>query len=193
VGLDHLLEALERDANAQVERLLGEARAEADRLTAAGIGSVERRRREAAALRERSRQQEVERAVTLARRDARRAVLESRACLVERVIAAARAELPAAASGPANRTRLPAAVASALMAVGGAPAVIRCPARLASEMERLPPADGVSIVVDPGAGSGFRLATADGAVEVDETLETRLERRRPELTRHLLARLEVES
>jgi V/A-type H+-transporting ATPase subunit E len=193
VGLDHLLDALERDANAQVERLLGEARAEADRLTAAGTESVDRRRREAAALRERSRQQEVERAVTLARRDARRAVLESRACLVARGIAAVRAELPAAAIGPAYRTRLPVAVMSALTAVGGAPAVIRCPEQLASELERQRPADGVSIVVDPGAGSGFRLATADGAVEVDETLETRLERRLPELTRHLLARLEVES
>jgi vacuolar-type H+-ATPase subunit E/Vma4 len=71
--------------------------------------------------------------------------------------------------------------------------VIRCPEQLASELERLRPTDGVSIVVDPGAGSGFRLATADGAIEVDETLEARLERRLPELTRHLLARLEVES
>lgn len=193
MGLDHLLEALERDGNAQVEQLLGAARAEAERLTAGGTETLERRCREASALRNHAREQEVEHAVTLARREARRSVLEARACLVERVFAAARTELPAAAQGPGYRAGLPAALAAALAAVGGesAPAVVRCPEPLAKELERLRrPADRVSIVVDPEAGSGFRLGTADGAVEVDETLEARLERKRTELTRHLLAQLE---
>ncbi len=192
MGLEHLLEALERDANAQIEQLLAQARAEADRLTTAATAAVERRRQKAHEARERSRLQQVEHAVTLARRGARRSVLESRERLLERLFTAARVELPAAAAGPAYRATLPAALSGALAAVGNEPAVIRCPEALARDLERLRPDDRASVVVDPATGSGFRLATADGAVEVDDTLEARLERLRPILARRVLAQLELE-
>ncbi len=192
MGLEHLLEALERDANAQIEQLRAQARAEADRLTTTATEALEGRRREAREVRERSRLQEVEHAVTLARRSARRSVLEARERLLERVFTAARAELPAAAAGPTYRAALPAALTGALAAVGNEPAVIRCPKALARELERLGPAGRASVVVDPAAGSGFRLATADGAVEVDDTLEARLDRLRPVLARRVLAHLELE-
>jgi V/A-type H+-transporting ATPase subunit E len=192
MGLEHLLEALERDANAQIEQLLAQARAEADRLTAAATETRERRCRAADEVRERSRLQEVERAVTLARRVARRSVLEARERLLDRVFTAARTELPAAAAGPAYRAALPAALAGALAAVGNEPAVIHCPKMLVRDLERLRPADRSSIEVDAAVGSGFRLATVDGAVEVDDTLEARLDRLRPMLARRVLARLELE-
>jgi len=192
MGLEHLLEALERDAKAQLEQLLAQARAEADRLTAAATATLERRRREAHEAHERSRLQAVEHAVTLARRGARRSVLEARERLLARVFTAAREELPAAAAGRAYLAALPAALTDALAAVGNEPAVIRCPKALAREVERLRPADRTSVVVDAAAGSGFRLATVDGAVEVDDTLEARLERLRPILARRILAQLKLE-
>jgi vacuolar-type H+-ATPase subunit E/Vma4 len=192
VGLEHLLEALERDANAQIDQTLARARAEADRLTAAATEAVELRRREVTSRGKRDRQREVDHAVTLARRAARRSILEARAHLLERVFAAARAELPAAAAGPAYRAALPSALAGALAAVGGEQAVIRCREALARELERLRPgtSQSVRVVVDPASGSGFRVASADGAIEVDDTLESRLDRLHLVLARRVLEQLE---
>jgi len=194
MGLEHLLEALERDAMGQIDQLLAQARTEAEGVTAAATAALARRRGAAADARERTRLLEVEQAVTRARRAARRSVLEARERLLERVFTVARGELPAAAAGPAYRSGIPAALAGALAAIGGAEAVIRCPQTLAQDLERLrPPAPpSVQVVVDPAAGSGFRMATTDGAVEVDETLESRLDRLRPALARRVLAQLEIE-
>jgi vacuolar-type H+-ATPase subunit E/Vma4 len=195
MGLEHLLDALERDANAQIDQLLVQARAEADGVTAAATAALAQRRGAAAEARERTRRLEVEQAVTRARRSARRSVLEARERLLERVFTAARNALPAAAAGAGYRAGLPAALAGALAALGDAEAVIRCPEPLVRDLERLrPPATPpVQVVVDPAAGSGFRVASADGAVEVDDTLETRLDRLRPDLARQVLAQLGLAS
>jgi vacuolar-type H+-ATPase subunit E/Vma4 len=195
MGLEHLLEALERDADAQVEQTLARARAEADRLTTESAALLEQRCRAAAAARASARVQDVEHAVTLARREARRSILEARERLLERVFAAARAELPAAAAGPAYRASLPAALSGALAAVGSDQAVIRCPATLAPDLERARPrgSKAVQVEVDPASGSGFRVVSADGAVEVDDTLESRLDRLRLVLARRVLAQLALES
>jgi vacuolar-type H+-ATPase subunit E/Vma4 len=126
----------------------------------------------------------------MARRNARRAILEARARLLDRVFAAARGALPAAASGAAYRTSLAAALAAAITALGDAPAVVHAPAALIGDLERLRPSGGaVTVVADAETGSGFRVVAADGALEVDDTLESRLERLRPELARRVLARL----
>jgi vacuolar-type H+-ATPase subunit E/Vma4 len=195
MGLEHLLEALERDADAQVEQALAQARAEADRITTESMAALEQRRHEATSASESARHQEVEHAVTLARREARRSILEARERLLERVFAAARGELPAAAAGPAYRASLPAALRSALAAVGSEQAVIRCPETLAPELERARPrgAKAVAVKVDPASGSGFRVVSEDGAVEVDDTLEGRLDRLRFPLARQVLAQLELEA
>jgi vacuolar-type H+-ATPase subunit E/Vma4 len=195
MGLEHLLDALERDANAQIDQLLVQARAEADGVTAAATAALAQRRGAAAEARERTRLLEVEQAVTRARRAARRSVLEARERLLERVFTAARNALPAAAAGAEYRAGLPTALAGGLAALGDVAAVIRCPESLVRDLERLrPPATPpVRVVVDPAAGSGFRVASADGAVEVDDTLETRLDRLRPDLARRVLAQLGLES
>lgn len=194
MGLEHLLEALERDADAQAEQILAQARAEADRITTESTAALERRRCEAIAASESARHRDVEHAVALARREARRSILEARERLLERVFAAARAGLPGAVAGPAYRASLPAALRGALGALGGDRAVIRCPATLAAELERArPPGAGtVPVQVDQVAGNGFRVVSDDGAVEVDDTLESRLDRLRSVLARRVLAQLELE-
>jgi len=195
MGLEHLLEALERDADAQVEQTLAQARAEADRISTESTAVLERRRREATSASDCARVLEVEHAVTLARREARRSILEARERLLERVFTAARAELPAAAAGPAYRASLPAALSGALAAVGGDHAVIRCSETLAPELARARPRGSrtVPVKVDSASGSGFRVVSADGAVEVDDTLESRLDRLRSVLARRVLAQLELEA
>ena len=195
MGLEHLLEALERDADAQVEQTLAQARAEADRITTESAAALEQRCRAAAAARASARVQDVEHAVTLARREARRSLLEARERLLERVFTAARAGLPAAAAGPAYRASLPAALSGALAAVGTDQAVVRCPATLAPDVERARPrgSTSVAVEVDPASGSGFRVASTDGAVEIDDTLESRLDRLRSILARRVLAQLELEA
>jgi vacuolar-type H+-ATPase subunit E/Vma4 len=195
MGLEHLLEALERDAKAQIEQLLAQARAEAEGVTAAMTAALAQRQAAAAEARERTRVIEVEQAVTRARRAARRSVLEARERLLERVFTVARSGLPAAAAGAGYRAGLPAVLAGALAAVGGEEVVIRCPEALVSDLERLrpPTTPRARVVLDPEAGSGFRVASADGAVEVDDTLESRLDRLRPELARRVLAQLGLES
>lgn len=195
MGLEHLLAALERDADAQVEQLFAQARVEAERISTESAAALEQRRRETTCARDSARVQEVEHAVTLARREARRSILEARERLLERVFAAARAELPAAVAGPAYRASLPAALRGALAAVGGDHAVIRCPEALMPALERARPGDSTAVPVkaDPAGGSGFRVASADGAVEVDDTLESRLDRLRFVLARRVLAQLELEA
>lgn len=191
MGLEHLLDALERAAHAQVEELRANARAQAERVAAAATEARERRRREALERLERTRTQDVEHALALARRSARRSVLEARERLLERAFTVARAELATAAAGPAYRATLPDALTGALAAVGAAPVVIRCPEALAADLKRLSPNGRASVVVDQSIGNGFRLETRDRAVEVDDTLEARLDRLRPALARRLLSRLEL--
>ena len=193
MSLDNLLAALERDATAQAERLVVQARAEADRLIAAADAAIARRRDEVLDGRERAQRGALEGVLSAARRAARRDVLEARDRLLDRVFTAARAELPRALAQPAYRATLAPRVAAALACVGDAEASFRCPAPLAKDLRAAAAADGrITVCVDPAAGSGFRLRTADGTLEVDDTLESRLEARRPRLARDALRRLEVE-
>jgi len=189
MALAHLLEALERDANDEIARLRAEAAAEADRITAASAAAVAQRRRAVLEEDERRGRHEVERALTIARRAARRAVLEARQRLLDRVFAAARAVLPAAVREPAFRASLPAAIVSALAAIGPGPVVIHCPGAIAPAVKGLQLADRITVMADETVGSGFVMRAADGAIEVDDTLDGRLERSRPVLARRVLQQL----
>lgn len=193
--LDHLLAALERDATAQAERLVAEARATADRLTSAAAEALERRRGETLGAHEREQRAVVQAALSAARRAARRDVLEARERLLDRVFAAARAALSQALAHQVYRATLPERLAAALACVAeSGEATLRVPPTLAADVRAAISGNGrVTVHVDHGAGSGFRLATADGTIEVDDTLETRLDAQRPRLARHVLRQLEVES
>jgi vacuolar-type H+-ATPase subunit E/Vma4 len=120
-------------------------------------------------------------------------VLEAQKVLLERVFTAIRARLPAAVDGAGFEETVPARASAALAALGNEPAVIHCPASLVETLRRHLPADRATVVADDTCGSGFTVATADGAVLVDETLETHLERQRPAMARLALELLEVAS
>ncbi len=190
MALEHLLAALERDAAEQAQRLLANARTEAAKITGAAEERNARRRRDVIGAHEAEQRATAEVALAAARREARRQVLEARQRLLDRIFAAARGRLPAALRSDAYRAALPVHVAEALAFVGDAPAVIGCPRALAASIRKLVAGNGrLSVTVDAAVGSGFRIATTDGAVEVDNTLEGRLERLRPRLALAVLERL----
>lgn len=192
--LDQLLAALERDAREQADRLVAEARAEAERVRDAAERDIARRRAATEGAREREHHAALEQALSNVRRAARRDVLEARDRLLARVFSAARAALPAAINTPAYRATLPRRLEAGLACFDGAePVVVRCSPPLVDVVQAaLPPRADVRVRGDPEAGSGFRLTTPDGAIEVDDTLETRLAARRPRLARAALRRLDLE-
>jgi vacuolar-type H+-ATPase subunit E/Vma4 len=194
VPLDQLLAALERAAQEQAERVVADARTEAERISANAEQETARRRDTAVGSRERELRAALEQALSKSRRAARREVLEARDRLLARVFAAAREALPAAIETPAYRAALPQRVAAALSCLDpGEQVVLRCTSSLAETLAtEFSGKPGISVREDVEVGSGFRLGTVDGSVEVDDTLETRLAARRAALAREALRRLGVE-
>ena len=183
MGLTHLLEALERDARNEVERLTAAAHTEAEGITAESRARLDERRRVALEEVDRRHRYELEQALTAARRNGRRSVLEARQRLMGRVFDAVRGVLPDALALPAYRTSLPSALARALTALGEGALVVHCTPAIHATMESIERPPGVSVVPDDTIGSGFVVRVPDGSVDVVDTLEERFERQRPELTR----------
>lgn len=193
MGLAHLLDALQRDADGAIARLRDAAETEAARITAESTAAVAERRRIALDESNRYRRHEVERALTVARRTARRAVLEARQRFLNRVIAAVAEQLPTALQLPAYQQSLSAALERAVAALGAGPLVIRCTPALLPLLERFRKRDEITIIADTHVGNGYVVAVPDGTVEVLDTLEERLERQRPHLTRRVIAQLGVDT
>lgn len=188
--LEQLVAALERDAEAQAQALVAKARTEAAAISAQAEERLSRRRREVLGAREVERRAAAELALADARRLARREVLDARHRLLDRVFAAARAAIPAAVKSQAYRAALPAHVAEALACIGGDPAVVRCHPALVRDVRRIvAKKDHVSVRRDAGLGVGVKVVTADGVVEVDNTLEGRVARLGPVLALEVLQRL----
>jgi vacuolar-type H+-ATPase subunit E/Vma4 len=194
VSLDHLLTALERDAREQAERVVAEARAEAARIAAEAEQDLARRRDATVGAHEREQHAHLEQALSESRREARREVLEARDRLLARVFAAARAVLPEAVGRPAYQSALPRRVEAALAAFEGSEeVVVRASPALASALGATASAHaGLRVWEDADIGSGFVVATADGSLAVDDTLETRLAARRAALARDALRQLAPE-
>lgn len=189
--LDHLLAALERDGGAQAEALLTDARATAAAITREADELVARRRADALGTREAELRGAAEVALGEARRAARLAVLAARQRLLERVFTAARDLFAEAVAGDTYRAALPTHLAEALNAVGDAPVLIRCPETLVPAVRAVVARKKhLTVQGKPAARPGITIVTTDGEIEVDNTLEGRLERLRARLALDVLARLE---
>lgn len=185
MALDQLLAALEREAHAVADRALDDARRAAARVEADTERDIAARRESAAGAVIAEQRAALERDLAEAGRRVRGAVLVARERLLARVYSAMRTELPAAAAGAAYRASLPGRIAAARGYLDpDEPVVLECPPDLAGLLVPLVASDRtVSVRTVEGAGVGFRLATLDGVVEVDDSLAARLES-----SRHLLAR-----
>lgn len=192
--LDQLLAALEREAGEAADRLVAHARTEAAALTAATAQDAAVRRDRLVAAEVAALRQAADRAVSEAGWRSRRDRLEARERLLARVLEAVRASLPAATAEPAYQASIPQRLAGALACVDEhEPVILRCqPSLLVAVQGAISARPGLVVQADDAVGSGFRLTTADGAVEVDDTLEARLVGARIALARHALQQLEVD-
>lgn len=189
--LEHLLAALERDGGAQAETLLTAARATAAAITREADVLVAHRRADALGAREAELRGAAELGLGEARLTARRAVLAARERLLERVFTAARDLFAEAIGGDTYRAALPTHLAEALNAVGDEPVVIRCPEMLVPAVRAVVVRKKhLTVQGDPAARPGITIVTTDGGIEVDNTLEGRLERLRARLALDVLGRLE---
>ncbi len=191
MALDHLLAALERDATVAAERLLAEGRAEAGRLTAASTATADQRRDAEVTRVRQERRARMEEELGVARRAARGELLGARERLLGRIDAELRRALPAAVGRPEYQGSLPQRVMAGLACLAEDEQVtVRAPAALIPAIRKAWPRGRVSAITpDEAAGSGFRLASADGAVEIEETLEARYTSLRGVLMREALQQL----
>jgi vacuolar-type H+-ATPase subunit E/Vma4 len=193
VSLEHLLQALERQAAETAGAELEAARTEASRIEREAEDGLARRMRTGLEEEEVALRAEAERAIAEARRSERRRVLEAREQLLERIFARA-GEILAADQDGSRADLLAEEVRRALGYLGDVPAVVHCAAPMVPRLRTLLTAlDGLTVQPDPALRAGFRVRAADGSVRVDHTPERRLAALRPRLAIGLLRRVEPPS
>ncbi len=186
MALDALLQVITEDGDAEAQRVLDTARAEADAIRAAADARAERRLAEAAAAREAELRQELEAKRSRALTGTRVWVLNSRAKFVDKIFAAAEAELPGVLERPASLDALVRLCREALDYFPHGSARIRTRSALARRLSDV--ASGVAdVIADDTVPEGVIVESLDGLSRVDNTLVARLHRRRAALAIALLA------
>ena len=185
---------LRRSAERTAESILGEARADAERLASEADRSIGDRRSEVLNDKEAEYGAEARVAIAAERHAAMRAVLLARTRLVARVLERARALLPDAAQAEAYVSTLSNEVTEALQFVDSEGAVVRCSTGLERAIrEGLRDRPEVKVEIEAGIGTGFVVVAGDGLVLVDGRLETRIDRLASVLAIEIHTRLEQES
>ena len=190
--IDALLATLEREAETEISRVLDDARARAAEIVAAAEQRIALRRKQTLEQRTATAQAEHERALAAARGAARAQVLAARAALLDGLFARVRAELPAVAASAAYRAGLARQLEHLSVFAGDRSITVRCSPALTATLRHVIKTNGRwPIRADSHIAAGFRLTTADGTLEIDATLENRLERLRPQLALEALAALSI--
>ena len=191
MALETLLAVLLKEAETEAEAILTAARAKADSIRSQSDAELAERQRRLDLELESERRTAVEFALAAARRDARREELLARERMMERVLAAARARFPEALGLAGFRSGLPAQVRQGLDCLAGRPATLRCHPDLTPDIAPLvSDQPGIQLIPDPATGPGFRLRSADGALEINATLEDLLQRLDRRVRQEVLFRLE---
>ena len=175
MALEHLVSTLRQEAAAECEAILTAARAEAEAIRRQSEADLAGRRAAVDSAHDADRRTAVELALVAARRNGRREVLEARRRLLERVFAAARARFPEALTSAEYRAVLPALVDESLNCLGDREGTLRFHPSIRDGVKAATgKREGMRLVPDPTIGSGFKVLSSDGAVEIDGTLEDRL-------------------
>jgi vacuolar-type H+-ATPase subunit E/Vma4 len=187
MALRELVLALERDALAGIAAARDEASAEAERLRAESRVALARRRAVDLATREAELKAAAAGAIDAARREAAQRSLAARAKALDAILARARALLAATVPDAGMKAGIQRDLEAALAYLGGAEAVVRCPARWAPAVEAaLAGRPGVRLEQSEQFTAGLVAWTADGRAEIDATLDTRLTRLWPTLAVELM-------
>jgi len=179
MALDHLLDALERNAREESVRILDEARAECARLSQGVEADAAARRASALTARRRELNAAAVRTLAAVRRESQRAVLEARRHLLARVRVAVERHAADAEADPGSlATRLQAALAC----LGNVAVEIRCARGLVKSVRQAIAArPRTRVVVAKEAAQPLVVRAADGSVEVDASLAGLVDRRWPEM------------
>lgn len=178
MGLAELVSRLESEAEARVSRVRAEADAQVRALRAASDLDARREREGILAARAAERRARLDLELARARRDARREEVDAERALVDRVLARVGQLLDGVEDDAAYLATVPGRVEQLLRFAPEA-VVIRCRpslARLAREVAARHP--GATCEAVDAMPVGIQLRARDGSMEVDDTLPTRLERRR---------------
>lgn len=191
MALTGLIEALEGEARAEAAAILERARDRAEGYLRSAEARLDRTLEGAEAAREVALWREEERRSARRSRFLWRRLLLERESGLARILDRARDRLPGALADERYRSSIEDQIASVLEYVGDQAAEIRAPETLCQAIQQVVAARPRTVVVaDPDAGSGFRLVAGDGRLEVDATLERRLDRVWPTLRIELARSLE---
>ena len=191
MALADLVARLERDAAAEVQAIVARTDAEVEGVRAAAERAVAGKVAAELDRRRAARTVDRERALALARRNARAAELAEQHAFIARVLERAR-QLTIDAGANAEYLRaLPLHLDEALSYVQGLQLRVRCQARTRDALSAtLARTERVAVVLDESVGPGLVVEAADGSVIVDNTLKARLTRIEPALAVALLKELE---
>lgn len=191
MALPGLIEALELEARTEAAAILEGARGRAEGYLRSAEARLDRTLETEAASREGALWREEERRSARRSRFLWRRLLLEREAGLARILDRARDRLPGALADERYRRSIGDQMGSVLEYVGDQAAEIRAPEALCQAIQDAVAArPRTAVVVDPDAGSGFRLVAGDGRLEVDATLERRLERDWPALRIELARSLE---
>ena len=191
MALADLLRALEQDAEARIAELRAEATAAAERVRAEATERLDRRRSADLATLEARLRSETARVIEATRQQAARKVLTARAQALERIRGQARDLLLRTEPDPGLRAGIAREVSAALEYFGDSAAVVRCAPAWGSALAPIVARRaGSRLEATNGIGPGAAIRAADGSLEIDATLETRLERLWPRLVIDLVRQLE---
>ena len=190
--IDALLATLEREAKTEISRVLDDARARAAEIVAAAQQRSTALREQTLEQRTATARAEHDRALATTRATARAQVLAARGALLDRLFDRLRAELPAVARSAVYRAGLARELERLKAFAGDRSVTVRCNPALVATLRNVVKRNGrLPIRPDVHNTAGFRLSTADGTLEIDATLENRLERLRPQLALEALAALSI--
>jgi vacuolar-type H+-ATPase subunit E/Vma4 len=193
MGVETMIEAIEAEAEAEAERLLADADSRAFAIEAGARAAREARVAAACERLEPGLRAEAARTVNTARLRLLERRAELAAARTEAAFDAAAARLEAIAAG-GDRGRWSAALralANETLPLVGGGAIVTCRPADAVELAGLS-AGSFTVEVSDGLSPGIRARSADGTVEVDATVATRLARARTQLAEPVAARLGLE-
>jgi vacuolar-type H+-ATPase subunit E/Vma4 len=200
MALDELLAALESESESNARRARADALLEAEQIAAQSTARLAARR--ASELRAHEERLRARSAATLAQasRRARAEVLEQRRVMLDRVFAAAAALFPCLVGSRELDSALERHLEEARPFLGDGkvtpglnPRTLRCRPELELALRPLAARNGLTVELSPSEMWGIRLIDAAAGLEVDNTLEARLERMRARLAVDITRAVEGEA
>jgi vacuolar-type H+-ATPase subunit E/Vma4 len=182
MALADLLKALRAQAAERRSTELAAADAEVAHIAAAAASSLERRRKDFVNAARREEQEVGRRTLARAQSEAAESVLLARDRLLGRVKSALERRVAQAARDPAYLDALPRELRVGLDRLPRGSIVVWVAPEMAERLgQALGEGEEVRVETVPGMGAGFTAVAPDAGVEVDATLELRLEQAWPRL------------